>query len=116
VARHHCGSRAAFGTPGSVGRNASDQHHRLGVRCQGQRFLGAFTDQFADVLAQCVAGLLECLGYCRVIAPSFEHANRLRTLAREDECERFHTALSEMQWTGLRERGGARSPAGPRPR
>ncbi len=89
------GRRAAFGAPGAVGGHTRDQHHRLGIGGQAQRFLGALPDQPRQVLAQGIGGFLQRLGHGRVIAPGIEHADGLRALARKDECERFHARFQQ---------------------
>jgi hypothetical protein len=90
MTREHGRLRAAFGAPGSIGRDTRNQHHGLGVGGQRQRFLGPLADQLRQVLAQRVGSFLERLGHGRVAAPGVEHADGLRALARKDECKRFH--------------------------
>ena len=50
------GSAPPSAQPGAIAGDAGDQHHRLRVGRQVQRFLRAFVDQLADVLAQRVGG------------------------------------------------------------
>ena len=44
VARHRSRSHTHLGHPDPIGSYASDQHHGLGIRGQGQRFLRPFVD------------------------------------------------------------------------
>ncbi|MNW05299.1 hypothetical protein D3C71_2015320 [compost metagenome] len=86
---HDVGLAAAGGAPGSVERHAGSQHRRLGVGGQVELLHRALGDQRAQILPQGLRGLRHGVrdgGHAR---PGIQHADSLRTLAREDKCD-FH--------------------------
>ena len=87
---------AAFCAPHPPCRHTRDQHHRLGVGGQRQRFLGAFLDQQTNIFAQGIRGFLQGLSHHRVVAPAVEHAHGLRALPRKDKCKRLHDNIQNM--------------------
>ena len=85
--------RTAGGDPGAVHGHAGGQHDRLGVGGERQRLFGAFLDQLGDVFAQRIRSFLERFEQDRMVAPGVEHADRLGTLARKNECEMVHVGF-----------------------
>ena len=71
--------------------SAGSQDSGLGVSGQLQVFSRTFEAHFADGIAKSVISLFKNLFYNRIfIIKSFAHANGLRTLAREYECDFTH--------------------------
>ncbi|MNX97670.1 hypothetical protein D3C86_1300450 [compost metagenome] len=93
VAGHQGRGRAAGVQPGAVHGHGGSQHHRLGVGREVQFFRRTFRDQAADVLPQRGGSFLQRGADHRVVGKRVEHADRLRALARENECE-FHRESS----------------------
>ena len=91
VAGHHGGCRTARTEPGAPHRDSRSQHHGLRIGRQSQVFDWPFRDQRYEVLVQHVGCLFERRGHGGMIAARgnhrIEHADRLRTLSREIECE-----------------------------
>lgn len=73
--------------PDPVSGNPGNQHHRLGVDRQRQRFFRAVLDQQAHVFTQRISGFPNCLTHLRMLTPRVEHADRLRTLTRKNKSE-----------------------------
>jgi hypothetical protein len=90
VAGDDVGLAAAGGQPRAVGRDRGGQHHRLGVGGQVQRFLRPFGDQFRHVQAQRLGRLGQRGRDGGVALEAGQHADGLRTLAREYECDFSH--------------------------
>ena len=87
---HGIGLDTDLGHPNAVRGHRSNQHHGLGIGGQRQGFLGAFLDQLGNVFTQGLRGFLQGLDDDRMRAPTVEHADGLRALAREYKCKFFH--------------------------
>ncbi|MCY1529990.1 hypothetical protein D9M68_651630 [compost metagenome] len=89
VPGHDIRLAAARGTPGGVHRNAGRQHRGLGVGGQVELLGRALRDQRAQVLPQGLRRPCHGLRDGRDARPGVQHADSLRTLAREDKSN-FH--------------------------
>ena len=91
VPRHRGGQRTALAPPHSPGRDARRQHGRLRLLGDTQRFLRSLLAELPQVIAEDGRCLRERVSYHRFgCSQAGEHAHRLRTLAREHECECRH--------------------------
>ena len=96
VARHRCRRQAGLSRPNPVRCDSGQQHHRLGVGGEGEHLFGALGNQGCEVLPQRLRGLLHSLANRRMISPSVEHTDRLRTLTWKNKGKRSHVIAQKQ--------------------
>ena len=90
VPRHHGRFATARFSPCLPHGKARDIHHRLGKFSQLEFVFGTVLDQRPDVVAENIGGFRKGVTDALIVLKQIrQHANGLRTLAREN-CSKFH--------------------------